>query len=163
MGFLTSTDYPPPPIIQNPDACDRFGLPLHTSFLESEQEFDKRMAMTERLVLDAIESVSRQIGTEHARQLFDDAFKQKPSGKKPNRRRNAALMEAYRSEIASGTSKRLAPLKAAETCVKDWEDPQPLARQIRKLVKAEERAAESRALWLAKMGSSFLGDPEDTF
>ena len=58
MGFLTSTDYSPPPIIRNPDACDRFGLPLHTSFLESEQEFDKRMAMTERLVLDAIELVS---------------------------------------------------------------------------------------------------------
>jgi hypothetical protein len=164
MGFLTSTAYPPPLLVQNPDACDRFGLPLNPSFLgETAQEFGERMAMTERLVFDAIDTVIRQIGTRHARQLFEDAFKEKPSGKKPNQRRNAKLMEAFRSEIASGTSKRRAPLDAARKCVKDWEDPQPLARQIRKLVKAEERDAESYARWRAKMGSSFLGDPENTF
>jgi hypothetical protein len=137
---------------------------LYPSFLgDTPEEFNERMAKTNRLVLDVVESVIRQVGSKYASQLFEDAFKQKPGGKKPNSKRNAELMEAYRSEIASGTPRRLARLKAAKRCVKDWEDPQPAARQIRKLATAEKRDAELRAQWLAKIGPSFLNDPEDTF
>lgn len=174
MGFLhdkrSPFDFPPgmPAGQQAREECDRFGLPMHWSFLgDDERQFGERMAATDALVRDAAEAVIRQVGRKRARQLFLKALRPPPPGPEPDEEENTALLAAHDRQIALGVPPDRAARFAAEEMKTGEEDVESIASQIRRLVRKRAKAAgraQAEADWLRKLSPSLLeesaSDPE---
>ena len=146
---------------------DRFGFPLHATLLE---RYDKRPEL-EVLARDVVDTLSRLLGPAQARDVLMAALRQPPTGKQANLKENAALLAAFDAEIAANTPLRRAARRAAEKMVVMGEDPESIAKQIRRLVqdrqrhRAEEEKARARVeAWFRACGPSLLeratGDTE---
>jgi hypothetical protein len=139
---------------------DRFGLPMHWSFIEDEQQFSERMAATKAFVSDAVEAVIRQVGRKAARQMFLKALRPTPPGRQPDEKENALLLATYDRQIALRVLPRHAARAAAdEMATRPNDDVASIAKHIRTLVKDRTevaRRAEQEAAWLKKLSPLLL-------
>jgi hypothetical protein len=91
--------------------------------------------------------VARQVGEGEARLLFKLAFQKPPKGRHADDNENAVLLAAYDTVVARGVPhKRAARVAAGEMSVlKD--DPEAIAKQIRRLVKSRNQENAFDLLW----------------
>jgi hypothetical protein len=135
-------------------ARDRFGLPYRPPENEGDAARRERLRQVRDLVAETTAAVTRQLGEDEARLWFKLAFQKLPEGRPLDEIENAALLSSYDALLERGASpKRAARVAAGEMIVSD-EDPESIAKQIRRLVKAREeenaRVAEQSAsdlLW----------------
>jgi hypothetical protein len=148
MGFAQSKKQPrdllPPPLEGASEETDCFGLPLRFCFLEDDETREARIGQTRTLIEEAAEAVIRQVGRLEARRLFRAALRAPKEGKRPNMKENALRLAAYDRARSRGASRERAALTAAdEMATRPDDDPQSIAKHIRKLVRDRE-AYEAR-------------------
>jgi hypothetical protein len=132
----------------DPNAKDRFGLPYRPPETEDGAARRERLMLFCKLVVDAAEAVTRQVGEDEARLLFKAAFQKPPRGKRADDKENAAILAAYDAALARGVPCKQAARVAAGEMIVSEDDPESIAKHIRRLVK---RRAEKNAfdlLWL---------------
>jgi hypothetical protein len=165
MGFLLDIRVLPPHLHQPPpEERDRFGLPMHWSFLaEDERQFDARVAATNILARDGVEAVMRQVGRKEAKRLFAAALRAPRKGKQRDAKWNEALVAAYDQSIAHGVPSTRAARDAAERMADGKDDcPESCARHIRQLVKERAyRAAADAALHRQLLPTFLASELED--
>jgi hypothetical protein len=71
----------------DPDAKDRFGLPHRPPETEDKAARRERLNHVRNLIVDATQSVARQVGDREARHLFKLAFRKPPKGRRRTTRR----------------------------------------------------------------------------
>jgi hypothetical protein len=139
----------------DPNAKDRFGLPYRPPENEDEAARRERLNQVRDVVIDATQSVARQVGEPEARLLFKLAFQKPPKGRRADDKENADLLAAFDAAVARGVHRKRAARAAAEEMIVPEEDPESIAKQIRRLVKGrdEETALENALdlLWLNGM------------
>ena len=152
-------------------AKDRFGLPYRPPDNEDEAARRERLAQVLNLVVEATEAVARQVGEREARRLFKLAFQKPPKGKRADDKENAALLRAYDAALARGVPHERAARVAAEDMSVPKDDPELIAKQIRRLVKSRDEENASDLLWLESLRAAYglphvveslatLSDPE---
>jgi hypothetical protein len=137
----------------DPNAKDRIGLPYRPPENEDEAARRERLNQVRDLVVDATQSVARQVGEREARLLFKLAFQKPPKGRRADDKENADLLAAYDTAIARGVPCKRAARAAADEMIVivPEEDPESIAKRIRRLVKRRDWENALDLLWLNGM------------
>jgi hypothetical protein len=141
--------------VSDPNAKDRFGLRYRPPESEDEATRQERLTQVRDLVVHAAEAVARQVGADEARLLFKLVFQKPPKGKRADNKENAALLAAYDAAVARGVSRTRAASVAAGEMIVSEEDPEAIARQIRRLVKRRDKENAFDLLWLNGVAAAY--------
>jgi hypothetical protein len=138
-----------------PVEIDKFGFPVTFSLFDDAEKTAARLEAVEALAKDIVEAVVHQVGYERARRLFKAALQKPKKGRQQDKNENASLLAAYDAEIKAGTPEQRAARAAAEKMT-IGDDPESVAKQIRKLKNERaHRKAEHEAL-MAYLGPTLL-------
>jgi hypothetical protein len=132
----------------DPNAKDRFGLPYRPPETEDEAARRERLNHVRDLIFDATASVARQVGADEARLLFKLAFQKPPRGRHAYDDENAVLLAAYDTAVAHGVPRKRAARVAADEMSVLKDDPEAIAKQIRRLVESRNQENAFDLLWL---------------
>ena len=119
-----------------------FGLPYRLPENEDAAAQQERLSLVHDLIVEATAAVTRQLGEDEAKERFRLAFQKPPAGRPPDEIENAALLSAYDRMVERGVSPQRAARVAAGEMIVGEEDPESIARRIRRIVTArgEENA-----------------------
>jgi hypothetical protein len=123
----------------DPNAKDRFGLPHRPPETEDEAARRERLNHVRNLIVDATLSVARQVGDREARLLFKLAFQKPPKGRRADDKENAILLAAYDAALARGVPRKRAARVTADNMSVPNDDPEAIAKRIRRLAKKRDR------------------------